>query len=361
MSLPLVKNKSGFSTIVNGVPYNVREDHSAYNLLLQAVSDGDEERFLNNVSIKNVVTKAVSKLSSVGVTVEEDRVLWNGKELNNVLVTRILEFQRGGLDFQPLVNFLTNLLQNPSSRAVEELYPFLENESLPVTEDGCFLAYKTVGSDFFSKTSGKLTLLSGKANDRGQIYNGVGEVIECPRNEVDDVAGRTCSVGLHVGAFAYAGPGGAFNCTGDKVVIVKVNPRDAVSVPTDHNAQKLRCCRYEVVQEYVGKLDQPVYNYNPEAGTLDGWDVFDTEDDEVSYREVNYTPTMPENVSIGDVVSFVYHDVSRLIKVTDVYSNYFRGFEVSLGEFEDDWSEYQETVNYKSFRHSDIRRLMVAT
>lgn len=360
MSLPLVKNKTGFSTIVAGTAYNVREDHASYRLLLEAVANGDEQRFLNNVSVKETVQKAVQKLSSVGVSVEEDRVLWNGKELNNVLVTRILEFQRHGLNFEPLVAFLTNLLQNPSSRAIEELYPFLENECLPITEDGHFLAYKTVSSNFYSKTAGSLSLISGKTDSSGHIFNGVGEVIECARNEVDDVAGRTCSHGLHVGALAYAGPGGYFNSTGDKVVIVKVNPRDAVSVPADHNAQKLRCCKYEVVQEYVNKLEQPVYNYNPDAESLEGWDTLDL-DDEVEYREVSYTPMMVENVSEGDVVSFVYHDVARLIKVTEVKDNYFRGFEVSLGEFEDDWSEYVETSTYKTFRHADVRRLMVAT
>lgn len=360
MSLPLIKNSSGFSTLIQGQPYNVRSDHGNYRLLLEAVTEGDEERFMNNYSVKQVVTAAVAKMAAFGVTVEEDKVLWNGKELNNALVARILEFQKTGLKFEPLVNFLANMLENPSNRAIEELYPFLENECLPITEDGHFLAYKTVQSDYFSKTSGKLTLLQGKENDRGQIYNGVGEVIECPRNEVDDVAGRTCSNGLHAGALAYAGPGGVFNSSGDKVVIVKINPKDAVSVPADHNAQKLRVCKYEVVQEYVGKLDQPLYNYDPDAHTLDAWDTDDYDEDEAEYWEVTWSPVTVDNVYVGDVVSFVYHDVERLIKVTETKDDRFLGYEVSLGEFQDNWEDYSETSNYKTFRFTDVRRAMVA-
>jgi hypothetical protein len=32
-------------------------------------------------------------------------------------------------------------------------------------------------------------------------------------------------------------------------VIVKINPRDVVSIPTDYNDSKGRACRYEVVDE----------------------------------------------------------------------------------------------------------------
>jgi hypothetical protein len=53
----------------------------------------------------------------------------------------------------------------------------------------------------------------------------------------------------------YAGPGGWYHRSDDVVVIVKVNPRDAVSVPIDHSAQKLRVCRYEVVGVYDRPLD----------------------------------------------------------------------------------------------------------
>jgi hypothetical protein len=143
---------------------------------------------------------------------------------------------------------LENLMSNPSARAISELYDFLEHRALPITEDGYFLAYKSVRSDFKDKYS-------------GTIDNSVGKTVEFPRNKVDDDRAHECSYGLHVGALAYSGPGGWYNSASDKVVIVKVNPKDAVSVPQDHNAQKLRVCKYEVVSLYSGGMeDAPVYN-----------------------------------------------------------------------------------------------------
>ena len=32
-------------------------------------------------------------------------------------------------------------------------------------------------------------------------------------------------------------------------MILKINPRDVVSIPTDYNDSKGRCCRYEVIGE----------------------------------------------------------------------------------------------------------------
>lgn len=57
---------------------------------------------------------------------------------------------------------------------------------------------------------------------------------------------------VHVGALDYIK---SYGHQGDVVLLVKVNPRDAVSVPSDHNAQKLRVCRYEVLSVYEGGSD----------------------------------------------------------------------------------------------------------
>jgi len=43
-------------------------------------------------------------------------------------------------------------------------------------------------------------------------------------------------------------------------MIVKINPRDVVSVPEECNCEKLRTARYEVVGEYQGELRKPLYS-----------------------------------------------------------------------------------------------------
>jgi hypothetical protein len=139
-----------------------------------------------------------------------------------------------------MASFMENLMSNSSKRAVDELYGFLEKNNLPITPDGHFLAYKRVRDNYFDVHSGTMD-------------NSVGKIVEMERNEVDDNKDRTCSAGLHFCSHSYLGHFG-----GDRVVIVKINPRDVVSIPSDYNDSKGRACRYEVIGE-VGN--------NPDDGT----------------------------------------------------------------------------------------------
>jgi hypothetical protein len=112
------------------------------------------------------------------------------------------------------------------------------------------------------------------------------------RAKVDDDRARGCSDGLHAGALNYvAGYGSLEN--GDKIVIVKINPKDVVSVPSDCNCEKLRTCQYEVVGEYEGELLKPLYKANFSEDDYEDdeddylndydesyWDQFDDEDED---------------------------------------------------------------------------------
>jgi hypothetical protein len=131
-------------------------------------------------------------------------------------------------------------MQNPSKRAVEELYGFLEKGNLPLTPDGHFLAYKKVRQDF-------------KDCHTGTMDNSVGQVVEMERNAVDDDQNRTCSAGLHFCSKEYLPHFGGHDA---RTVILKINPRDVVSIPTDYNNAKGRACRYEVIGELGVHPDQ---------------------------------------------------------------------------------------------------------
>ena len=64
------------------------------------------------------------------------------------------------------------------------------------------------------------------------------------RNAVDDDKDRTCSAGLHFCSKDYLNHFG-----GERIMILKINPRDVVSIPSDYNDSKGRACRYEVIGE----------------------------------------------------------------------------------------------------------------
>ena len=220
----------------NGKSYSIGVDHINYAKIIEALR---AEIFDDLDDLLNVAQVLSSNMS--GVTINNGIIFYNGQATHNVVTKRILEFMRRDLPYQPLVNFLSNLMQNPSGRAVNELYKFLEHKGFPITPDGCFIAYKGIRRDWLDKYSGK-------------IDNSVGNIVEIPRNQVDDDCRHECSYGLHVGTYEYA------NGYGEQLVLVKVNPRDCISVPSEENASKLRVCRYEVIEKGETLIDEPMYD-----------------------------------------------------------------------------------------------------
>lgn len=284
MSVPFMWVDGNLTLILNNKAYQVLPDHINYRMILDALPTANQEELLELVDIQ----KAVSIFSDGRVEVKNGKVLFDGEEVHGSISKRILEFMSKGLPFQPLVNFLNNLMENPSMQSQKELYDFLEHEHLPITEDGYFLAYKAVRSDFMDKYAGK-------------FRNQVGDVCEMVRSRVDDNRSVGCSQGLHAGALNYVANYGSVD-SGDHIMIVKINPRDVVSVPSDCNCEKLRTCKYEVVGEYQGELLKPLYksefdedSYYEDEEELYGeydesyWDRYDEEmEDEDLEDEEDY-------------------------------------------------------------------------
>ena len=243
---------------VDNRSYQVQSSHPNYTRLREAVKNGDAEEFVSLVDVQEAIKTYVDsnngEVKSTGIEVINGEVYHNGKLLHNTVVDAIKRLMSEGFNFSPMVNFLGNLVKNPSYRSVTELYSFLESMGLVITEDGYFLAYKTVRSDYKDKYTGTVDNTPGADN-----------IPRKERNEVNDDCNMHCSEGYHVGALDYAGPNGWYHGSNDKVVICKVNPADVVSVPTDHSHQKLRCTWYQVVADYVAPLNEPVYSDRGEA------------------------------------------------------------------------------------------------
>ena len=229
MAYPYLIQGKNIVVIIDNQPHTITSTHLNYEKIKEAIKANDwetVERVINPV-------KEIINYGQGHVAVQGDRVFYKEREMVGVLTHRLIQMCQEGFPVEPLVLFMENLMQNPSKRAVEELYGFLEKGNLPLTPDGHFLAYKKVRRDF-------------KDIHSGTMDNSPGQIVAMERNAVDDDQNRTCSTGLHFCSREYLDHFGTHD---SRTVILKINPRDVVSIPADYNATKGRACQYEIVGE----------------------------------------------------------------------------------------------------------------
>lgn len=170
--------------------------------------------------------------------------VFKDEDLPTAIADKLMQLVNEKVNTKPLEAFWANLKQNPSEESRKDLFTFLQKNKIPITDDGCFIGYKRVDSDFkdsYSKT----------------FDNTPGMTVKMDRSEVDPNRNNTCSRGLHVAAFHYAAV--SYGDHGN-LLEVKVNPRDVVTVPPDYNQQKMRVCEYQVVGLATKEREDLVYS-----------------------------------------------------------------------------------------------------
>lgn len=245
--LPHIFNGNGtISIMIDGKMKPVDTAHGNYDAIKNAIIACQWDIIPNLINIKEQVESAIQASATAGkVTIENGEVFYNNKAIHNTLTERIIDMVRQGFDIGYMVKFLENLMKNPSYRAVNELYGFLESGAIPITENGTFLAYKKIRNDWTDIHS-------------GTFDNSIGAVCEMPRNMVDEDSSRTCSAGLHVCSYDYLAHFSRDN--DDRVVICEINPADVVSIPADYNNTKMRVCKYTVIGEVEDYKESEILN-----------------------------------------------------------------------------------------------------
>ena len=223
-----------------------KSDHPKWQSIRDAFAAGNDVLLESLVSIKSVIESySIGKLSvnSAGVT-------YDGRPMHTIDSQRVMAFLKEGLPYQPIANYIERKAKNPSKRAIEEMYNFLENKFMPLTPDGTFIAYRGVCNDYWSKTGNLATVvLQGEVDKEGRILNKIGATIEVERSSVDDNINQDCGAGLHIGSLEYA------KGWGERVILVEVDPADVVSVPLNSGCAKMRCCKYKIIGEFEYPLN----------------------------------------------------------------------------------------------------------
>ena len=270
--IPFTITSQGIFLTKSGETRFVSNDTPNFQKVKDSIKDGDWDNAWNASDTLKDLKEAIQ---GTDFQVVDGLVRVDGESLPYSLSKRILSFVEEKLPSKPLITFWRNLRQNPSFRARKALFDFLDQQGHPITEDGCFIAYKRVGTDF----------CSFHATPNGKhLSHKVGEHVEMPREDVDDDPSNTCSNGLHVANYNYAA--NCYYSGHGHLLDVKVNPRDVVAIPLDYNGQKMRVCSYDVVAIAEGeRVNENLYKFNKEYEDEEDYEDDDYDDDEYEDEE----------------------------------------------------------------------------
>jgi hypothetical protein len=257
MQYSLVGTEEGqnITVFVDGAaPLVAHSSHPNFAQILERVLNNDESA----IDLFDIASAAGKKFDKVTerVSVANGKLYLDGDRIDNALADQVGRFMREGVeDWKPLVNFFENVQSNPNEHSREQLYTWLKAADFTITPQGYIVGYKGVKSD---KNGGYVSISQGPAIVDGVAVNGAvpnnpGSVVEMARGDVAHDPSTACSTGLHVGTYEYA-QGFGYGV----VLEVQVNPRDVVSVPTDCSGQKMRTCRYTVIQAIEVPYEAPI-------------------------------------------------------------------------------------------------------
>ena len=252
----------------NGETHTVPRTNASADQLIDAIKTKNWHLIPDLIS----QAKKIEKFSDGAFQVRHGLVYLDGEPVHTALSSKIIQFADEGLPYEPLVAFAKRVKQNPSFRAVTELFQFLEKNDHPITEDGKFIAYKKVGADFLDLHTHTMD-------------NSVGTVVSMPRNKVNEDSDVTCSYGLHVANWDYAA--NHYGSHSDTMLEVEVDPANVVAIPRDYSGSKMRVCEYKVLSVVTNPSterlrtttlthdDEEEYDDEDE----DDWDDDDEDDD----------------------------------------------------------------------------------
>ena len=263
MQYPMTITEDAITVILNGVPKTAPKSSIYFEQIKQAIrrgtTVGELESLFNMAGVMNQFTEGDFQM-------EDNNVTYKGEPVPQCIAERLLYLMRERLPYAYVKNFWIRLYQNPSRRAQQELFKFLEHKGMCITPEGMVRAYKAVTADLMDKYS-------------GTFNNHIGADLKMRRQAVCDDADIGCSYGFHVGSLEYVRgfANGYGSEGGDRIIIVEFDPADAVSVPKNCSYQKIRVCHYRVIEEFTGEL--PTFSGVEYPQDLDPefWSVEDNE------------------------------------------------------------------------------------
>ena len=249
--------KNHWTVVIGTQSYQFDHTHPEYDNLRSCVMEGQQDEFLELIDTASVI----EDWSEGNFEMRDGFLFYEDEQVASQPTQRVCDLIKGGHDHKPMLNYLDKLYQNVSNRAVMESYDWCSHKGLPITPDGMLVGYKGVavytGEDTTDKMGNIIT--EGDLVDKytgNSFRNNTMDSPSMNRRKVSDDCTQGCAAGLHVGTYEYAN---SWAGSGGKVVLVKFDPADIVSVPTDCEHQKMRVSGYTVIGIARDIIEEAVY------------------------------------------------------------------------------------------------------
>ena len=265
--------KNHWTVVIGTQSYQFDHTHVEYDNLKACVMEGQQDEFLELIDTVSVI----EDWSEGNFEFKDGYLYYEDEQVASQPTERIVGLIKGGHDHKPMLAYLDRLYQNVSNRAVMESYDWCSHKGLPITPDGMLVGYKGVtvyqGEDTVDKIGNIIT--EGDLVDKYTGKSFRNNTMDSPsmnRRRVSDNCNEGCAAGLHVGTFEYASD---WATNSGKVVLVKFDPSDIVSVPTDCNHQKMRVSAYTVIGIARDIIEEAVFE-DEEEWDFDEQETYDT-------------------------------------------------------------------------------------
>lgn len=180
---PMTITNDTITIIIHGRPMTAPRDSIYFEQIKAAIrrnAGADELTGLFDAA------QAIKKFTEGDFELTDSSVSYRGEEVPDCIAERILFLMREKLPYAYMKNFWARLSKNPSRRAQQGLYKFLEHEGMCITENGMVRAYKAITASWLDKHSQTFS-------------NRIGAELDMPRHAVCDDADIGCSYGSTLG------------------------------------------------------------------------------------------------------------------------------------------------------------------
>ena len=334
MKIPFIITEKSLTMVMpsNSERINVLRTDKGFGKIeehLKSNSDHSEKLIRSLLSLKD----SISTMSKGRLSMDDDgKINIKDKKIPEDLRSYVDNLEKNNYNTEPLENFIKKVMQIPDSytdasgvsrdnpwadQTRQSLFRFLRKHGYTICNDGDFLAEKVVKDDYGSHHVGKT----------GRVFYNLNTYVEMPRYLCNHNPAETCSSGLHVCADTYQWGtyNGSINHGTDKVLLMKINPKDVVSIPNDYDESKMRVCKMFVSKEvfdrgslkskYYEDMEESAFNEDEGYDDLTDW----SNDDEQTHDEIMRNIASEYSLSLSDYAMDLRDSIIKKSDVFDLF------------------------------------------